>query len=135
MSQIIDVEESEVRDWLERNPAWNFCGEVNTISRDRIVAFVNSLYDAGCESILISDYEWEIEPVYEGDEFHPNMLILRLPASKKKREIIFEILNASYSNLEAKMHYKDGGKKGMWYFFEPEAQKITVGGKQITWYS
>lgn len=135
MTNIIDVEPSEARDWLKRNPDWDFRGEVNTISRKKIIAFIDALYAAGCELILITDYEWEIEPVYEGDEFHANMLILRLPTSKQKREAIFEILNVGFQELKAKILYKDDGKAGLWYFFEPEPQKITVGGKQITWYS
>lgn len=135
MKKIIDVESIDAIDWLKRYPNWEFSGKVNTISSKEISNFFNSLYQAGCESIVITDYEWEIEPVYEGDEFHPNMLRIKLPKKEHEREAVFNILNKSYSKLEAKMTYKVSGLETLWYFFEPVPQKIILGNKEIVWYS
>ncbi len=73
-------------------------------------------------------------PVYEEDEFHPNMLIIKLPTNVRERQTIFDIVNNSFSELRAKISYKDTGSKEIWYFFEPEPEKISVGGKEISWY-
>jgi hypothetical protein len=135
MNTIIDVEPKEAKEWLQHNPDWDFCGEVNTISHKEIVSFVDALYKAGCLSILITEYEWQIEPVYEGDEFHPDMLNIKLPFKEQNRQEVFVILNTSLPHQKAKITYKDEGEEWIWYSFEPKPQKITVGGKEITWYS
>jgi hypothetical protein len=135
MANIIDVEPAEARDWLKSKPSWEFSGKINQISNEKMLEFVDTLYKAGCELVLISDYEWEIEPVYEGDEFRPNMLIIKLPIKAQERQVVFNIVNTSFPELRAKILYKDAGSEKIWYFFEPDPQKITVGGKEITWYS
>jgi len=135
MANTINVEPAEARDWLKSKPFWYFSGKINQISNKNILEFVDTLYRAGCKLILISDYEWEIEPVYEGDEFRPNMLIIKLPIKAQERQAVFNIVNSSFPELKARISYKDTGSEEIWYFFEPSPQKITVGDKEITWYS
>ncbi len=133
MSEIIDVEQCEAREWLNAHSDWEFIGEVNKISHEKLTELVNNLYEAGSEKVFISEYEWEIEPVYEGDEFHPDMLVIKLPDNNQRRKI-FEIANNSLPELKRHTH-KDSGSNKLWYFFEPEPHNITVGKKKITWYS
>ena len=134
-SRIIDVDPIEARDWIKDNPSWEFHGKVNNITPNELTRLVHCLYDAGCKSILITDYEWEIEPVYEGDQFHPNMLLITLPNKSESRKKVFKHVNNSYSKYVAKTTYKDTGSTHLWYFFEPEPQKIKVGNREISWYS
>lgn len=134
MDQIIDVEQCEAREWLNVHSDWEFVGEVNKISHNNVIELVNNLYQAGSVKVFISEYEWEIEPVYEGDEFVPDMLIVNLPKNISQREVIFEIVNKSLPELK-QYTYKDTGKKSLWYFFELNPHSITVGKKKITWYS
>jgi len=134
MKQIIDVEPSEAKEWLNTHSDWEFNGEVNKISHKKLTELVNDLYKAGCDKVFVSEYEREIEPVYEGEEFLPDMLIVKLPSDISQRQIVFGIAN---NNLpELKRHtYEDTGQNSLWYFFEPETHHITVGKKKITWYS
>jgi hypothetical protein len=134
VAEIIEVEPTEAKGWLKSNASWKFEGKINKISHEKILEFIDDLYKAGCKEVLISEYDWEIEPVYEGDEFCPDMLIIRLPSEIKMRRDVYRILNHSFPELKGRISYKDTGLEGIWYFFEPEPQKITVGGKEITWY-
>lgn len=134
MSQIIEVEPTEARKWLKNHPSWEFVGEVNKISHKNLLEFVNDLYKAGSEKVFISEYVWEIEPVYEGDELKPDLLLIELPKSLDKRSAIIETINKSLLDLEAKQTYEDKGSTRIWYFLEPKPHEITVGSRRITWY-
>ena len=136
MANIIGVDPIEAREWLRSRPSWDFNGKVNQLSNSKILGFVNTLYEAGGEQILISEYDWEIEPVYEGYVFHPDMLIIKLPSRAPERQEIYNIVNNTFPELKARIKYNDNNSdNNLWYFFEPEPQKITVGGREITWYT
>ena len=134
MNEIIEVDPREAIEWLSEHSDWEFVGKINTVSHKNLLELVNKLYEAGSERVYISEYNQEIEPVYEGDEFLPDMLIIKLPEDINQRQAIFGVTNTSMPEL--KRHtYKDAGLSSLWYFFEPEPHKITVSNKEVTWYS
>ena len=125
----------EAREWFKQNPDWEFWGDVNHISHIDLTTFVSDLYDAGCKFIEIFAYEWTMEPVYEDDEFHPDILLISLPEDLRKRQNVLRIVNSRFAKLKAKTTYKESKSERLMYFFEPEGSTITVGNRKITWYT
>lgn len=101
--------QEEAKDWFTRHPKAFLAGN-RFDNRDELFSYLNELYQAGAEQILI-DLDEVVRP--ETAEPCGQALIVVLPTESEKRSLIFELFNQEVEQFGQDFGGDDGQSREM----------------------
>ncbi|HUT28610.1 MAG TPA: hypothetical protein VMX13_02375 [Sedimentisphaerales bacterium] len=112
-----DLERHEARQWLRTNKNVSPLASNRFGTKEKAVAFVEQLYEAGAETVYVTNIQKEDWRIKDEGGPYADAVIVVLPEDKEKRQKLFEICRVE-AEKEGFEGMKDMGQKELFFWWD-----------------